>query len=72
MAHFSLSALELNRAGVTLTQVAEALGYTIQYVSLQLNGQRTLDPALPPVVRALTDSDIADRVLSLIPSGGDQ
>ncbi len=68
MGRFSLPALELNKHDVTVTSIARALGCSVQYVSLQLNGQRPLDPAMRPVVRALTNSDeIADQVFALIP-----
>ena len=67
---FSLPTLELHRSGVTLSRVAEALGYSTAYVSLQLTGHRTPHPALFPVIRALTDVETADRVRALVPSTG--
>ncbi len=70
MARFSLAALELNRAGVTLTEIASALGKSTQLISLQLKGERRLDPSLPAVVRAIADQDTADRVLAAIPPRG--
>ena len=66
MARFSLPALELNRAGITVTQIAEALDKTKQAVSQQLAGHRRPSPSLIPVVRALGGSDVADRVAAAI------
>jgi len=67
---FSLPTLELHRSGVTLSRVAEALGYSTAYVSLQLTGRRTPHPALFPVIRALADAETADRVQALVPLTG--
>ena len=67
---FSLPTLELHRSGVTLSRVAEALGYSTAYVSLQLTGRRNLDPALLAVIRALADAETADRVHALVPRVG--
>lgn len=56
---FSLLALELHRAGTTVTAVAQALGVSPQFVSMQLNGRRRPHPDLIETIRALADPDTA-------------
>jgi hypothetical protein len=65
--HFSLAVLELNRFGVTCTAIAKALGWSRQYVSLQLQGKRRLDPAMGSVIAALTNRETAAEILALVP-----
>ncbi len=66
MARFSLPALELNQAGITVTSVAKALGVSTQAVSQQLAGHRRPSRSLIPVVRALAGNDVAERVATAI------
>ncbi len=59
---FSYPALRLNEAGVSVTDVANALGQSVSLTSMQLRGVRRPHPALYVVIRALTSPDVADAI----------
>lgn len=63
---FSPAATLLLEAGITVSQLARSLNRSKSGVSMMLSGQRLLDPALLPVVRALAGKDVADRVEAAI------
>jgi transcriptional regulator with XRE-family HTH domain len=56
---FSNGALILAQHGIRQQTIADALGVTKQFISLQLAGERSLSPSLVPVVRALAGDDAA-------------
>lgn len=60
----------LSDRGVTLRQVASALGLSVSAVSMQLAGKRTAHPGLIPVIRCLAGVAAASEVESLMNSGG--
>jgi predicted transcriptional regulator len=65
----SLASLVLARYGVSLAQVAEALGLSASAVSMQLAGRRHLHPSLLAVVRALAGTETAEEIAALLHQG---
>ena len=62
----SPASLVLARQGVTLSQVAAALGISTSAVSIQLAGRRRRHPALIPVLRSLVGVAATDEILVLL------
>lgn len=53
----------LRANGVSLGELADAANQTLQYVSMQLNGHRTLTPNLELALRELLPETIAGEVI---------
>ncbi len=62
MALFSIPTLILNRHGVHVGDVAEALDLSLSMVSMMLSGRRRAHPALIPVIRGLAGPDAAAEI----------
>ncbi len=62
--------LLLSDRGVTLRQIASALGVSVLAVSIQLAGKRTAHPGLVPMIRCLAGVSIAAQIEDRIGSGG--
>ncbi len=65
----SPASLVLSREGVSLRDVARALGISVADVSTQLAGLRRPNPRLLPVLRALAGRDSAAKVQILLGPG---
>ncbi len=64
--HFSIPVLILNRAGITVTSLANGVGLSTAAVSLQLRGVHRPHPLLLPLIASLADVDVANEVRSYL------
>ncbi len=62
--------LLLSDRGVTLRQIASALGVSVSAVSMQLAGKRRAHPGLVPVIRCLAGVSVAAEIEDRMGSGG--
>ena len=62
--------LLLSDRGVTLRQIASALGVSVSAVSMQLAGKRRVHPGLVPVIRCLAGVSVAAEIEDRMGSGG--